>query len=52
MPLYENAFDLIRANFARIVQGVKLLGVIIGTLTAEQLNALNRVRAAHRQAVA
>jgi hypothetical protein len=48
MPLYENAFDLMRANFARIAQGGKPQGVIIGTLTAEQLNTLNRMRAAHR----
>jgi len=49
MPLYENAFDLMRANFERIAQGGKPQGALIGTLNAEQLNALNRIRAAHRR---
>jgi hypothetical protein len=48
MPLYGNAFDLTRANFERIAQGDKPQGVVIGTLTAEQLDAVNRLRAAHR----
>ncbi len=47
MPLCESAFSRIRANFERIAQGSKPSGVVIGTLTAEQLDALNRMRAAH-----
>jgi hypothetical protein len=48
MPLYGDAFDWMRANFERIARGDKPPGVIIGTLTVEQLNALNRIRAAHK----
>jgi hypothetical protein len=48
MPLCENAFELMRANFERIAQGQKPPGVVIGTLTAEQLGAINRSRASHR----
>jgi hypothetical protein len=48
MPLCENAFDRMRANFDRIAQGGKPQGVVVGTLTAEQLNAVNRLRAAHQ----
>jgi len=48
MPLYENAFDRMRANFERIARGDKPSGVVIGTLTTEQLDALNRMRAAHQ----
>jgi hypothetical protein len=48
MPLYENAFDLMRSNFERIAQGGKPQGVVIGTLTAEQLKAVNRMRTSHR----
>jgi hypothetical protein len=48
MPLCENAFDRMRTNFERIARGDKPSGVIIGTLTAEQLDALNRTRAAHQ----
>jgi hypothetical protein len=48
MPLYANAFDRMRANFERIAHGGKPSGVVIGTLTTEQLDALNRMRAAHK----
>jgi hypothetical protein len=48
MPLYENAFDLMRANFDRIAQGRKPQGVIIGTLTTEQLKSVNQLRASHK----
>ena len=48
MPLYENAFNQMRANFERIARGEKPQGVVIGTLTAEQLEAINRSRAAHQ----
>jgi len=48
MPLYENAFGRMRANFERIARGDKPSGVVIGTLTTEQLDALNRMRAAHK----
>jgi hypothetical protein len=45
MPLYENAFNLIRSNFERIAQGGKPLGGMIGTLTAAQLESIHRMRA-------
>ena len=48
MPLCENAFDRMRANFERIAHGDKPSGCVIGTLTKEQLDALNRMRAAHQ----
>ena len=48
MPLYENAFDLMRANFERIARGDKPPGIVIGTLTVEQLDAFNGMRAAHQ----
>jgi hypothetical protein len=48
MPLHENAFVLMRANFAQIAQGRKPQGVVIGTLTAGQLEAVNQSRASHR----
>jgi hypothetical protein len=48
MPLSTNAFELIRSNFERIAQGYKPTGVVIGTLTAPQLDALNKMRAAHQ----
>jgi hypothetical protein len=36
-----------RASFERIAQGDKPFGVVIGTLTAEQLEAINQIRARH-----
>jgi hypothetical protein len=48
MPLYENAIDLMRSNFERIAQGRKPQGVVIGTLTTVQLNAVNQSRTSHR----
>ncbi|MGA2886809.1 MAG: hypothetical protein ABSE51_02080 [Terracidiphilus sp.] len=45
MPLYQNAANLIRANFEEIAKGNKPRGVAIGRLTAEQLNPINQVRA-------
>jgi hypothetical protein len=46
MPLYQNAIDLIRANFKEIGSGNKPKGVAIGELTNEQLENINMVRAA------
>jgi hypothetical protein len=47
MPLYRNAVDLIRANFEEISKGAKPRGVAIGSLTDQQLEEINRARAAH-----
>jgi hypothetical protein len=47
MPLYPHAIDLIRANLDQISKGYKVKPVAIGTLTAEQLNAMNQHRKEH-----
>jgi len=47
MPLYQNAVDLIRANFEEIAKGNKPKAVAIGKLTDKQLEEINRVRVAH-----
>jgi hypothetical protein len=47
MPLYQNAADIIRANFEEIATGNKPKGVAIGTLTDRQLDEINQARAAH-----
>jgi len=44
MPLYQNAVDLIRANFGEVAQGNKPKGVAIGILTDKQLKSINQVR--------
>jgi hypothetical protein len=46
MPLFENAADLIRTNLGRIRNKNHVHVVPIGTLTAEQLSAINTVRLA------
>jgi hypothetical protein len=46
MPLYQNAVDLIRANFEEIAKGNKPKGVAIGRLTDKQLEEINRARVA------
>ena len=47
MPLYQNAVDLIRANFEEIAKGKRPKGVAIGKLTDKQLEEINRARSAH-----
>lgn len=46
MPLFDNAADLIRTNLGRIKNKSRVHVVPIGTLTAEQLSAINAVRLA------
>jgi hypothetical protein len=46
MPLFENAADLIRTNLGRIRNRSHVHVVPIGTLTAVQLDAINRSRIA------
>ena len=47
MPLYPNALLLIRENLEQIARGQKVKPVAIGTLTIEQLRAINEHR--HQQ---
>jgi hypothetical protein len=47
MPLYQNAVDLIRANFEQIAKGSKPKGVEIGRLADKQLEDINQLRVAH-----
>ncbi len=47
MPLYANAAALIHANLETIQSGRKARAVPIGTLTAVQLEAVNRHRLTH-----
>jgi len=47
MPLYHHAAALIRANLETIQSGRKARAVAIGTLTAAQLDAINRHRLKH-----
>jgi hypothetical protein len=48
MPLYQNALTLIRENLEAIERGGKVKPVAIGTLTPEQLAAINASRAVLR----
>jgi hypothetical protein len=44
MPLYQSAFDLIRASFEEIAKGNKPKGIAIGKLTDRQLKEINQAR--------
>jgi hypothetical protein len=45
MPLFANARELLRANLVRIMNGQSVHAVSIGTLSGEQLAAINAIRA-------